>query len=189
MVNRRTNAAWICAMTLCAVSFVRSESTIISDGATDDVSFQILTEKVEYKPAEKAVVRLILVNRASEPIYISRWGVDLCGKGSGFADLAILDGKGQKVPMLGCSVAELSIPVDKLKERIVSSGAWIKIGRGEIYGSEVSVEMPQQQGRYRLISTIHPPSFSKQQAELLKEGHIHVLQSTHDASPVAILVK
>jgi hypothetical protein len=91
--------------------------------------------------------------------------------------------------MLGCSVAELSVPVDKLKERIVSSGAWIKIGRGEIYGSEVSVEMPQQQGRYRLISTIHPPGFSERQAELLKREHIHVLQSTHDVSPVAILVK
>jgi hypothetical protein len=70
-------------MTLCAVSFVRSESTIISDGATDDVSFQILTEKVEYKPAEKAVVRLILVNRASEPIYISRWGLTSAEKAAG----------------------------------------------------------------------------------------------------------
>jgi hypothetical protein len=190
MLTNTMNARYVlCAAILVVACFMPSTAQVFTGEAGDDVSFQILPEKVEYRRGESATIRLILINRASVPLHVSLGGVGTCGKGSGYADLLLLDDKGRKVPMLGCDVAELQVPDNKVKEVLMNSGAWATLRHGEIYGSEVSITLPLKKGHYRLVGEVHPPSFPEGQAKMLKTEHIHVLQTRHSADPVTIRIK
>lgn len=181
--------ACLCTITLFALSLLFPKAGVTSDEGGDEIAFQIVSDQVEYRAGESATIRLILIDRASAPLHISRMGLGTCGKFSGYADLQLTDSEGRNLTMPGCDMTELPVPDDKIKERLMNSNAWVTLSRGEIYGSEVSIPLPSQEGRYRLTGKIHPPSFPGHQDELLKAEHINVLQSMHSANPVAILVK
>jgi hypothetical protein len=153
----------------------------------DTISLHISTPKTIYRPGERSVVSFTVRNQGAAPIYLSRSFI--CGTRAGYVDFRILNSLGENVKNGGCAGSEFSVPLNKLKEEVTESRAWLRLDPGEIYGQEGDFEVPVKKGSYRLVAELIPPGFTEQQKQLLVSERIHVLQARHAAPAVTIIVK
>lgn len=174
------------AVTFCVMSLFPVRG-MLQKKAEDAIYFQISTPKTKYRRGEKVIVSLTVVNRGAAPIYIAHGFI--CGKSSGYVEFRTLNSQGQNVENGGCAGSELSVPLDKLKEEVTESRAWLRLDPNEIYGEEEQLDLPPIKASYRLVAELMPPRFSEEQKRVLASEQIVVLQAHHMAPIVRIIVK
>ncbi|HZE24771.1 MAG TPA: hypothetical protein VE054_12290 [Blattabacteriaceae bacterium] len=174
------------AVTFCVMSLFPVRG-MLQKKAEDAIYFQISTPKTKYRRGEKVIVSLTVVNRGAAPIYIAHGFV--CGKLSGYVEFRILNSQGQNVENGGCAGSEFSVPLDRLKEEVTKSRAWLRLDPNEIYGEEEQLDLPRMNASYRLIAELMPPRFSEEQKRVLASEQIRVLSSRHSAPPLMIEIR
>jgi len=154
----------------------------------DGISFEIIAEQQAYKAGSYATMKLMIINRGSEAVFIGR-DIGRCSKWSGHFEIQLLNKKGENVLRGGCDIAEQPIRDAELKNTLNDPGLWIRLLPNEIYGTEEHIALPSTRGVYRVRAELWPPGFPARQQELLKQQSLRVLQFQHQASPVEITVQ
>jgi len=145
-------------------------------------------DQKQYRVGERAAIQFIVVNQGSRALYVGR-DLGTCSKWTGHTELQILNAQSQKLPGIGCESYIALLPGSKLKEIITHSDSWVLLRPHDIYGTEESIDLPTQQGTYKLVAEMWPPGFSKEEIDNLAAEHIRVLQSRHPASAIDIVVR
>jgi hypothetical protein len=115
-----------------------------------------------------------------------------CSEPGGWAELKIFDENHALMPGRECS--DDSIPAKdedmlEIARQIPTSGEWVSLCQGEIYGGVGEIDLPKKKGVYELKAEIYPPGFSEKQKEILAKNGIRVLLRPIAAPVVKIKVK
>lgn len=156
----------------------------------DNVSFQILTDKLVYSSYSKMFVKFLIANTGSDSLYVHR-SINSCGSLYGYYELHILDSKGLNVKKWECSGEDvwpgmqIVDPVSELR-----NPDWIELRPGYIFGFQEEVDVPAVGGVYRVTAELVPPrNFSAHQKEVLVQKQMRILNNHHQAQFVSIRVK
>lgn len=152
------------------------------------ISFRMSADQKQYRVGERATIQFIVVNQGSRALYMGR-DVGTCSKWTGHTELQILNAQSQKLPGIGCESYIALLPGAKLKEIITHSDSWVLLKPHDIYGTEESIDLPTQQGTYKVFADLWPPGLSTEESDNLAAEHIRVLQSRHSAKPLEIVVR
>jgi hypothetical protein len=182
---RLTKYLWVAVSALAMCTGQTPDSA-----AADNVSFDIVTDKLVYSPHSKMLVKFLIANKGPDNVYIHR-SITVCGSLYGQYELQVLDSAGRNVRTTSCSSDFLSTGqkrLDPISE--VRSGNWIELRPGQVYGWQEEFELPSAKGLYQLNATLAPPGlFDAQQKETLQHGHIRILTSRHQAEAISVTVK
>ncbi len=157
-------------------------------GPEGSVSFQIVTDHLDYAPRASLHVKFLVTNMGEAPFYFSRH-LNECGSPLGFASLQILDRSNQDVRDSGCSDDTGPISDSELIEVVTDPKLWILLKPREIYGGEATLELPAKKGTYRLKAELFPTTFTERQREILSKKRMRTLQSRCTAPLVSITVR
>src|ERR1700686_4385648 len=78
--------------------------TSADDIGHDGISYEIIAEQQVYKVGSSATLKLVVINRGGNPVFISR-DIGRCSKWSGHSEIQLLNEKGENVLRGGCDVA------------------------------------------------------------------------------------
>jgi hypothetical protein len=150
------------------------------DVGHDGISYEIIAEQHVYKANSYATLKLMVTNRGSEPVFISR-DIGRCSKWSGHSEIQLLNEKRENVLRGGCDDAEGPIRDADLKSTLNDPNSWIRLFPNEIYGTEEHITLPTVRGLYHLRAELWPPGFPAEQKKLLQQQGLRVLQHSHVA--------
>lgn len=157
-------------------------------GPKSGVSFQVLTDHLDYAPGAALHVKFLVTNTGETPLYFSRH-LNGCGSPVGFVSLQILDRNNQDVRDSGCSDDVGPIGDAELIEVVTDPRFWIQLQPREIFGGEATFALPAKKGTYRLKAELFPTSFTEKQKQILSKRGTRVLQSSCPAPSVTITVR
>jgi len=155
-------------------------STNADDIGHDGIRYEIIAEQQVYKAGSYATLKLMVINRGSEAVFISR-DIGRCSKWSGHSEIQLLNEKRENVLRGGCDVAEGPIRDADLKSALNDPGLWIRLLPNEIYGTEEHIALPSTRGFYQLRAELWPPGFPVEQKKLIQQQGLRVLQHSHVA--------
>lgn len=176
------------AVSIMAGTISTAGNKELQAGSGDNIAFNMTTDKSEYAIGEPATIRFTVVNRGSTPLYISHYGLGVCGKWTGYMELQLLDEQKKPIPMPGCHGSVMLTPGASLKDVLNNSSSWIILLPREIYGEEETLDLPARAGQFEIKAELRPPAFTEQQIQTLTSQNIRVLRETHVAEKVAVRV-
>ena len=157
-------------------------------GREENLELQIVTDKLEYDPGSRVVVKSILTNRSEASVYVVR-NLSSCLRWEGYVDLQILDKQGQGVKKTGCITDRSPIKGFDILKELNDSNLWILLGPLEVYGTLEDFELPRKKGTYRIMAELVPPQFDANQKGTLSQHKMSFLQNRLSAPVVTITVK
>jgi len=137
-------------------------------GPESHVTFQIVTDHLNYAPGASLHVKFLVTNTGEAPFYLSRH-LNECGSPVGFASLQILDQGNQNVRDSGCSDDIGPINDNELTEVVTDPKFWILLQPREIYGGEATFALPTKKGTYR-YSRMSPTAGGVTHTRMNKSG-------------------
>jgi hypothetical protein len=153
----------------------------------DEIDYKIVVPQLTYNAGATATVWLLIVNRGTLPIYISRHFVRCSNPSIEFVETKLLDKQGHQVDKEKQCAVEIYLkdPIAALAD----TRFWIELRPGEAYGADADIGLPTKKGKYRLVSELFPPGFYEEQKEALANRQMRVLRSRHIADSVVINVR
>ena len=130
------------------------------------VRLRVRPEQHAYLNKQKISVSIVVSNEGSKPVYIERY-LGPCPTYWGGVSLKVLDGEGRELPEARCGDP---YQIDFTKRDVLMDihDHWVPLFPGYSYSCTVSVEsIPSRLGRYTILATLVPPSFTKEEQETL----------------------
>lgn len=175
---------------LIAISFLSllARSQTVPAAREQNLELQIVTDKLEYGPGSRVVVKSIVTNRGEASVYVVR-NLSSCVRWEGYVYLQILDKQGQGVKKTGCVTDRSPIKGFDIMKELNDANLWMLLGPLEVYGTMEGFELPRKKGTYRIKAELVPPQFDANQKGTLSQHKMSFLQNRLAAPVVTITVK
>ena len=131
------------------------------------VRLQLRPQQSSYGSKQKVSLSVIVSNEGSKPVYIER-ELGLCPTYWGGLSLTVLDSQEREVPESRCADPHR---IDLTGRDVLKaiSEHWVLLYPRYSYSYSFTVEgVPARPGRYTLVATLIPPSFTEEEKEHLK---------------------
>ena len=182
-IHRTCGTVMICLFGWAAWSGSRTGA---GDGG---IAFTLTTDAAVYPPKAAARVKVLVENTGSTSLYVYR-RISQCSGQEGSVYLEILDEVGHDVRAEGCSGDSLPTLTSRdILEEVSRTVKWVEIQPGEIFGRELTIELPRARGTFRLKAELIPPGFSAEQREILRRNGKRVPEGVCPAPVVTITVR